>query len=58
VKTGHLIMYVFDKNYTRQNAVLTEETCDKTGATLEHFPFKTLTQLPQQAQVSKQQCGK
>jgi hypothetical protein len=31
-----------DKKNTRQNAVLTEETLDKTGARLEHSPHKSL----------------
>jgi hypothetical protein len=42
-----------DKKYTWQNAVLTEETLDETGARLEHSPRKSLAQLAQQAQVSK-----
>jgi hypothetical protein len=42
-----------DKKYTRQNAVLTEETLDKIGARLEHSPRKSLARLAQQAQVSK-----
>jgi hypothetical protein len=42
-----------DKKYTRQNAVLTEETLDEIGARLEHSPRKSLTQLPQQGHVSK-----
>jgi hypothetical protein len=45
--TGSLL----DKKYTRQNAVLTEETLDETGARLEHSPRKSLAQLAQQAQV-------
>jgi hypothetical protein len=36
--TGSLL----DKKYTRQNAVLTEETLDETGAKLEHSPSKSL----------------
>jgi hypothetical protein len=42
-----------DKKYTRQNAVLTEEMLDETGARLEHSPCKFLARLAQQAQVSK-----
>jgi hypothetical protein len=42
-----------DKKYTRQNAVLTEETLDEIGARLEHSPHKSLAQFAQQAQVSK-----
>jgi hypothetical protein len=42
-----------DKKYIRQNAVLTEETPDETGARLEHSPHKSLARLTQQAQVSK-----
>jgi hypothetical protein len=42
-----------DKKYTRQNAVLTEETFDETEARLEHSPRKSLARLAQQAQVSK-----
>jgi hypothetical protein len=42
-----------DKKYTRQNAVLTEETLDEIGARLEHSPLKSLARLAQQAQVSK-----
>jgi hypothetical protein len=42
-----------DKKYTRQNAVLTKETLDETGARLEHSPRKSLARLAQQAQVSK-----
>jgi transposase len=42
-----------DKKYTRQNAVLTDETLDEIGARLEHSPRKSLTRLAQQAQVSK-----
>jgi hypothetical protein len=41
------------KKYTRQTAVLTEETLDKTGARLEHSPRKSPARLAQQAQVSK-----
>jgi hypothetical protein len=41
------------KKYTRQNAVLTEETPDEIGARLEHLPCKSLAWLAQQAQVSK-----
>jgi hypothetical protein len=47
--TGSLL----DKKYTRQNAVLTEETLDKIGARLEHSPRKSLARLAQEAQVSK-----
>jgi hypothetical protein len=36
----------------RQNAVLTEQNIDEIGARLKHLPNKSLTQLPQQAQVS------
>jgi hypothetical protein len=42
-----------DKKYTRQNAVLTEETLDEIGAALERSPSKSLARLAQQAQVSK-----
>jgi hypothetical protein len=42
-----------DKKYTRQNAVLTKETPDRTGARLEHSPRKSLARLAQQAQVLK-----
>jgi hypothetical protein len=42
-----------DKKYTTQNAVLTEETLDETGARLDHSPRKSLARLAQQAQVSK-----
>jgi hypothetical protein len=42
-----------DEKYTRQNAVLTEETLDEIGARLEHSPRKSLARLAQQAQVSK-----
>jgi hypothetical protein len=42
-----------EKKHTRQNAVLTEEMLDETGATLEHSPRKSLARLTQQAQVSK-----
>jgi hypothetical protein len=42
-----------DKNYTRQNAVLIEETLDEIGAKLEHSPRKSLARLAQQAQVSE-----
>jgi hypothetical protein len=42
-----------DKKYTRQNAVLTEETPDEIGARLEYSPRKSLAWLAQQAQVSK-----
>jgi hypothetical protein len=42
-----------DKKYTRQNAVLTEETPDEIGARLEHSLRKSLARLAQQAQVSK-----
>jgi hypothetical protein len=42
-----------DKKYTRQNAVLTDETLDEIGARLEHSPRKSLARLAQQAQVSK-----
>jgi hypothetical protein len=45
--------YFLDKKYTRQNAVLTEETLDEIGARLEHSPRKSLARLSQQAQVSK-----
>jgi hypothetical protein len=41
------------KKYTRQNAVLTEEMLEETGARLEHSPRKSLARLGQQAQVSK-----
>jgi hypothetical protein len=40
-----------DKKYTRQNAVLTEETLDEVGARLEHSPRKSLARLAQQAQI-------
>jgi hypothetical protein len=46
-----------NKKYTRQNAMLTEETLDEIGARLEHSPRKSLARLDQQAQVSKQQLG-
>jgi hypothetical protein len=36
-----------DKKYTRQNAVLTEETLDETGTRLEHSPRKSLARLAQ-----------
>jgi transposase len=42
-----------DKKYTRQNAVLTEETLDEIRTRLEHSPRKSLAQLAQQAQISK-----
>jgi hypothetical protein len=42
-----------DKKYTRQNDVLTEETLDEIGATLEHSPHNSLARLAGQAQVSK-----
>jgi hypothetical protein len=42
-----------DKKYTRQNAVLTEETLDEIRAILEHSPRKSPARLSQQAQVSK-----
>jgi hypothetical protein len=41
-----------DKKYTRQNAVLTEETFDEIGARLEHLPCKFLARLAQQAQAT------
>jgi hypothetical protein len=41
------------KKYTRQNAVLTEETLDKTGARLKHSPRKSLARLAYQVEVSK-----
>jgi transposase len=40
-----------DKKYTRQNAVLTEETLDEIGSRLEHSPCKSLARLAKQAQV-------
>jgi hypothetical protein len=40
------------KIYIRQNAVLTMEKADETGARLEYVPCKSLTQLIQQAEVS------
>jgi hypothetical protein len=36
----------------RQNAVLTEQKADETGVRLDHLPNKSLTQLPQQTQIS------
>jgi hypothetical protein len=36
-----------DKKYTRQNAVLSEETLDEIGARLEHSPHKSLARLAQ-----------
>jgi hypothetical protein len=53
VKKVHLTGSFFDKKYTRQNALLTEETLDETGARLERSPHKSLAQLAQQAQVLK-----
>jgi hypothetical protein len=49
ISTGSFL----DKKYTRQNAVLTEETLDENGARLEHLPCKSLARLAKQAQVSK-----
>jgi hypothetical protein len=40
------------KKFNSQNAVLTDDKLDKTGAILEHPPHKSLTQLAQQTQVS------
>jgi hypothetical protein len=34
-----------DNKYTRQNAMLTEETIDEIGAKLEHSPCKSLARL-------------
>jgi hypothetical protein len=42
-----------DKKYIRQNAVLTEEMLDETGARLEHSPRKSLARSAQQAQISR-----
>jgi hypothetical protein len=42
-----------DKKYTRQNAVLTEETLDEIGARLKYSPRKSLARLAQHVQVSK-----
>jgi hypothetical protein len=53
VKKVHSTGSFLDKKYTRQNAVLTEETHDEIGARLEHSPRKSLVRLAQQAQVSK-----
>jgi hypothetical protein len=53
VKKVHSTGSFLDKKYTRQNAVLTEETPDKIGARLEHSPHKSLARLAQQAQVLK-----
>jgi hypothetical protein len=53
VKKVHSTGSFLDKKYTRQNAVLTEETLDEIGARLEHSPCKSLARLAQQAQVSK-----
>jgi hypothetical protein len=52
VKIVHSTGSFLDKKYIRQNAVLTEELPDKTGARLEHSPRKSLVQLAQQTQVT------
>jgi hypothetical protein len=41
-----------DKKYTRQNAVLTEETLDEIRVRLKHSPRKSLARLAQQAPLS------
>jgi hypothetical protein len=53
VKTVRSTGSFLDKKYTRQNAVLTEETLDEIGSRLEHSPRKSPARLAQQAQVSK-----
>jgi hypothetical protein len=53
VKKVHSTGSFLGKKYTRQNAVLTEETLDEIGARFEHSPRKSLARLAQQAQVSK-----
>jgi hypothetical protein len=53
VKKVHSTGSFLDRKYTRQNAVLTEETLDEIEAKLEHSPRKSLARLAQQAQVSK-----
>jgi hypothetical protein len=53
VKKVHSTGSFLYKKYTRQNAVLTEETLDEIGARLENSPRKSLARLAQQAQGSK-----
>jgi hypothetical protein len=43
-----------DKRYTRQNAMLTVEILDESGARLERLPHKSLAQLAQKHEFIKQ----
>jgi hypothetical protein len=47
MKKVHSTGSFLDKNYTRQNNVLAEETLDEIGARLEHSPHKSLARVAQ-----------